>query len=182
MGDRWSFPHQASAATYVWLPLRTEGEKLSIPAYWECWDVSTVEPVVPLHGGISVSREKWIVREPSEWEWEKGSFASPVKGSFLEFSFRGKQAVIVGKTTPEGGYAKVSVTGKDQKVIWSSLIDFYSKETSDGVRCMTPLLTPDEYTLKIEVTGISPVWIDKNQNRFGSTDCKVVIGSLVYFN
>jgi hypothetical protein len=25
MGDRWSFPRQASAATYVWLPLSVDG-------------------------------------------------------------------------------------------------------------------------------------------------------------
>lgn len=27
MGDRWSYPHQASAATYVWLPLQVKGKK-----------------------------------------------------------------------------------------------------------------------------------------------------------
>ena len=27
MGDRWSYPHQASAATYMWMPLQVEGRK-----------------------------------------------------------------------------------------------------------------------------------------------------------
>lgn len=30
MGDRWSFPHQASAATYVWMPMQADKGKLSI--------------------------------------------------------------------------------------------------------------------------------------------------------
>ena len=37
MGDRWSYPHQTSAATYVWLPMQVNAEKLSIPFYWQSW-------------------------------------------------------------------------------------------------------------------------------------------------
>ena len=39
MGDRWSYPHQASAATYVWMPLQVDGTKISIPEYWQAWDI-----------------------------------------------------------------------------------------------------------------------------------------------
>lgn len=42
MGDRWSYPHQASAATYVWMPMQVDEEKLSIPEYWDAWDVNTI--------------------------------------------------------------------------------------------------------------------------------------------
>ena len=43
MGDRWSYPHQASAATYVWLPMQVNAEKLSIPFYWQSWDAEKVK-------------------------------------------------------------------------------------------------------------------------------------------
>lgn len=43
MGDRWSYPHQASAATYVWMPMKVDGEKLSIPSYWRSWNVREVK-------------------------------------------------------------------------------------------------------------------------------------------
>lgn len=54
MGDRWSYPHQASAATYVWLPLTVKGEKISIPEYRQCWDVNKVSPVDPLVDGKEI--------------------------------------------------------------------------------------------------------------------------------
>src|SRR5688500_19213512 len=40
MGDRWSFPKQASAATYVWQPLTISGTSLSMPTYQEAWQVN----------------------------------------------------------------------------------------------------------------------------------------------
>lgn len=47
MGDRWSYPRQASAATYVWMPLQAEGTKLSMPEYWQAWDMRTSAPWMP---------------------------------------------------------------------------------------------------------------------------------------
>lgn len=55
MGDRWSYPHQASAATYVWMPMQVNGTKLSIPEYWQCWDFNTLKPVDILRKGKRVS-------------------------------------------------------------------------------------------------------------------------------
>ena len=69
MGDRWSYPHQASAATYVWMPLQVDGTKISIPEYWQAW-IFLFHPLVKasIHmwmeaktGGRSEQREK-IVR------------------------------------------------------------------------------------------------------------------------
>ena len=45
MGDRWSYPHQASAATYVWMPLQVDGTKISIPEYWQAWDIRKLKVV-----------------------------------------------------------------------------------------------------------------------------------------
>ena len=41
MGDRWAFPKQASAATYVWQPLTMSGTSISIPAYVDAWQINT---------------------------------------------------------------------------------------------------------------------------------------------
>lgn len=45
MGDRWSFPKQRAAATYVWQPLAFTGQEISMPEYHENWsiDVKTGE-------------------------------------------------------------------------------------------------------------------------------------------
>ena len=58
---------------------------------------------------------------------------------------------------------------------------FYSKNPSQGIRFISPELADGEYTLIIEVTGISPVWTDKTKTIFGSTDCYVTINEIVYF-
>jgi hypothetical protein len=41
MGDRWSFPRQNSAATYVWQPLVVSGYSLSMPDFKPSWQVNT---------------------------------------------------------------------------------------------------------------------------------------------
>ena len=58
MGDRWSFPHQASAATYVWMPLQVEGTRITIPEYWQCWDINRVKPVDALRNGKTIPTKK----------------------------------------------------------------------------------------------------------------------------
>ena len=51
MGDRWSYPKQASAATYVWQPIKIKGESLIIPQFHEAWKVDlrtgTVTDLLP---------------------------------------------------------------------------------------------------------------------------------------
>lgn len=40
MGDRWSYPLQASAATYVWQPIMVSSNTISIPIYVDAWQVN----------------------------------------------------------------------------------------------------------------------------------------------
>mgnify|MGYP007085008273 CR=1 FL=1 len=64
MGDRWSYPHQASAATYVWMPLQVDGTKISIPEYWQAWDIRKLKPAdalnkgKKLYGGMEVQSKR----------------------------------------------------------------------------------------------------------------------------
>ncbi|MDR1004377.1 MAG: family 43 glycosylhydrolase, partial [Prevotellaceae bacterium] len=80
MGDRWSFPRQASAATYVWMPMQVKGEKLSIPHYWQCWDTNTLKPVDAWRG----------------WKEVQSHWASQQKDDRFEVSFTGTRAAIKG--------------------------------------------------------------------------------------
>lgn len=174
MGDRWSFPHQASAATYVWLPLQVHGTKLSIPEYWQCWDLNSGKKADALRGGKTVSSKKML--PGAGWGKEAdGCWRSNAKGSVLAVPFKGSRVAVTGESNPHGGYARVSVLDKEGKTLYSSLVDFYSKYPEEAIRVITPRLSKRQYTLKIEVTGISPVWTDKTKARYGSDDCLVTV-------
>ena len=125
MGDRWSYPHQASAATYVWMPMQVNGTKLSIPEYWQCWDFNTLKPVDILRKGKRVSMKN--IKPAVGWTENRGCFVSNAKGSVLAVPFRGTHVAVVGKSDCHSGYARVSVLNAKKDTVYSSLVDFYSK-------------------------------------------------------
>lgn len=161
MGDRWSFPHQASAATYVWLPLQVNGKKLSIPAYWQSWDVKQIKTVEPR--GMEIVQD-WI---------------SDKKGQALKTSFRGSRIAIVGLSNDCGGYAEVRLWNKDGKLLHRSWVDFYSKVPDKGIRFISQQMPCDTYILEVEATGEQSVWYDKRKNRFGSHGYSVNVEKVI---
>lgn len=161
MGDRWSYPHQASAATYVWLPLQVEGKKISIPAYWASWNVDRMEK-----GKIKGSEQK------QNW-------SSNRKGDCLRFKFRGSRIAVVGESNCHGGYAEVRILSEKGKVMHCSLVDFYSKVPDKGCRFLSKKMPLDNYVLEVKVTGEPPVWFDKDGTRFGSDNCYVSVEKTV---
>ncbi len=181
MGDRWSYPHQASAATYVWMPMQVDEEKLSIPEYWDAWDVNTILKVDPMDGTEKIAHTKFKFDNGSEWEKQNSQFASNQKGSRMIVPFKGRKVVITGETNPRGGYARIRILNKKKKEVYNSLVDFYSKTVDQGVRFISPELENDSYTLIIEVTGIIPEWFKKNGDRFGSSDCYVTVENVAVF-
>ena len=166
MGDRWSYPHQASAATYVWMPMQVNGTKLSIPEYWQCWDFNTLKPVDILRKGKRVSMKN--IKPAVGWTENRGCFVSNAKGSVLAVPFRGTHVAVVGKSDCHSGYARVSVLNAKKDTVYSSLVDFYSKYSEKAIRIMTPEMEKGNYTLLVEVTGIKPVWTDKSKTIYGS--------------
>lgn len=179
MGDRWSYPHQASAATYVWMPMQVDGTKLSIPEYWPSWDVDKLKPVNPLRKGKTVDLKKITSSKEADWKVEEGRISSNVKGSTLSIPFTGSCVAVMGETNCHSGYARMNILDKKGEKIYSSLVDFYSKANDHATRFMTPQLAKGEYTLVIEVTGISPTWTDKTKRIYGSDDCFVTITDIV---
>lgn len=152
MGDRWSYPHQASAATYVWLPMRTDGVELSIPEYWASWDVEEINEVF--------SKDKSAIH----------NWSSNVKGDILAIPFHGRRIGIIGESNNMSGYAWVSIRDKEGKVLHRQYVDFYSKAKDYSPRYVSRIYPEDDYVLEVEVSGEHPVWYDKRGNRFGSSD------------
>lgn len=176
MGDRWSYPHQASAATYVWMPMQVDGTKLSIPEYWQCWDINTLRPVDILAGKETVPSKN--IQLSSGWKKQGGLRTTNVKGEVLAMKFKGTCTTIVGESNPHSGYAKVHVLNAKNDTVYSSLVDFYSKYPEKAIRIITPEMPKADYTLLIENTGIKPVWTDKTKAIYGSDDTYVSIGDI----
>jgi hypothetical protein len=164
MGDRWSFPHQASAATYVWLPLQVSGDSLAIPQYWQTWHTRKVEPVNLFANAVK----------------RHMGFCSNQSGKAVTKKFRGTQAALTGRTDSLSGYARVRVTDGRGKEVCATYIDFYSKIPAEGILWISPVLPSGEYKLTVSVTGEKPNWTDKRHHLYGAHDCYVRVDSLLY--
>ncbi len=167
MGDRWSFPHQGSSATYVWLPLTTLGDSLSIPQYWQVWNAATVKPVT-IERALGGKTVKKVV-----------GLNSNVKGMTKTVSFRGTRVALTGRTDSLSGYAWVKVVNAKGKEVYASYIDFYSKVPAKGILCVTPRLPRGNYRLIVSVTGEKPNWTDKRHTDYGARDYYVKADSLI---
>lgn len=163
MGDRWSFPHQASAATCVWMPMEADGKYLSIPRYWPAWDVRRLEPVRLTGESL-----------PQYW-------VSNRAGDCLKVPFRGSRIVVMGRTDCHGGYAEVRIKNRKGEVLHRSWVDFYSKIPDEGVRFVSRKYPKGEYTLEVEVSGTNPVWYNKRRTRYGSDDYFVQVERAVVY-
>ena len=163
MGDRWSYPHQASAATYVWMPIVVDGKRLSIPEYWHSWDIDRIRPVE--NDNNRIKKLNWV---------------SSVKNERLSIPFHGEKITLYGTSDINGGYATVRIIDRNGKALHSSYVDFYSKVPDYGVRFVSPVYAVDDYTLEIEVTGEHSVWFDKKGTRFGSIGYNIAVtGSII---
>lgn len=161
MGDRWSYPHQASSATYVWLPLQVDGTRLSIPDYWAVWNPQTMQPVTELGGKRT-----------------EVSFCSDRQGDKLSFPFEGSRVAVLGRSFHNGGYAVVRILDANGRIVYSNRIDFYSKVADDGLRFVGPHLPRGRYTLEVECAGEHPEWWDKRKNHYGSTEDWVQVNEI----
>lgn len=179
MGDRWSYPHQASAATYVWMPMRVDGTKLSIPEYWQSWDIRTLKPVKPLSGGVEIKNVRYSPK--NNWVKEGNLWKSQKKGSMVSVTFTGRKIAVTGITNCHSGYAQVNIFDKNKRKIYTSLLDFYSKVPDDNIRFMSPEFPTGTYTFEIVNTEDYPVWTDKSKARFGSDNSFVTLKKFYVF-
>ena len=162
MGDRWSYPKQATAATYVWQPLTVSGTTLSIPQFIESWQ-------------IDVKNGQWMSSKISGKPINKQHFNDTLQ----QYIIKGNQVFLYGKSDTNCGYAQISLMDKHNKILFTTTVDFYSKYANDGLKFISPLLNKATYTLKINTLGEHGNWSDKTRTIYGSTGNKVPITKIM---
>lgn len=164
MGDRWSFPRQRSAATYVWLPIKANEGRLSIGEYKESWNPFSGEAVELKKKRLSGPR---VLQFPDEC---------------CRIAFKGCRVAIFGETDDESGYAEITILDKDGDKLLQTSVDFYSKTPAEGLRWLSPPLPKDQYTLEIRASRMKPNWTDKSKTQYGSKGYKVSMTEIALTN
>src|SRR5688500_11031331 len=104
MGDRWAFPKQASAATYVWQPLTISGTSISIPSYVDAWQISTStgEARSVTVGKKTVGNDdKQFITYSGKWQQDSLSvMCSDEKVASFSVRFKGTQIGFYGLARP----------------------------------------------------------------------------------
>lgn len=160
MGDRWSFPRQHQAATYVWLPLKTDGTRLTMPHYWPFWNPQTVSEMTPTLKPIAGA---WTGHQP---------------GDAVSVKFKGGRIAICGETNDRSAYADITITDRKGRTVVSTSVDFYSLVPADGVRYISPDLPRGRYTLTVRVADMKSNWSDKKRSDYGSKGYEVHVSSV----
>ena len=175
MGDRWSFPRQATAATYVWQPLKVDGTSISIPEYLEGWKLNTSKGTISSANLTKNIIENGDKRIAYTGKWQQDSpdnlslNSSAEKNASFSVRFTGKQIGIYGLARPDGGYARITITDSKGRTVLSSNTDMYSKYKVAALKFLSPILRKDTYTLTLSVSGERWYWKDKKGNQSGST-------------
>ena len=173
MGDRWSFPRQGSAATYVWQPITIKGDKMSIPEYCDAWRLGkTIGKQVPVRQ--KSVRDDGLV-ERGDWTMEDGMRRSKEKGAMIVFPFHGRQVGVKALSNATSGYARLSIRNKKGVEVLNTIVDFYSLYEYSSQKFVSPILKADDYKLYIEVLGEHPAWQDKRKSDYGSKGYDVCI-------
>ncbi|QHV94308.1 family 43 glycosylhydrolase [Spirosoma endbachense] len=188
MGDRWSFPRQASSATYVWQPLSVSGTSLSLPTYREAWriDLKTGTTSFAEAGKKVIDNiDKTLIDYQGEWQHTSDTAtisSSNVKGTTFSLKFKGRQVGLRGLLRPNGGYAKVTLTNAQGKKLCSALVDMYCKYPVRSLAFLSPVLTKGQYTLTVTVAGEHGTWSDKRRSNYGSIDNFVSLDKILINN
>ena len=182
MGDRWSFPKQASAATYVWQPFTISGYNISLPEYKEAWKIDQKTGVV----SSAIVKRKAIAATDQQiaysGNWKQDTLAvksSDEKGASFSFKVKGTQVGIYYLARPDGGYAGITVRDGKDKIVFTSSIDMYSKYPAVLLKFLTPILKKDAYTINITVLGEKWWWKEKSGRLSGSTGNFVSLDKII---
>ena len=159
LGDRWSFPHQASAATQVWLPLLVEDGRARLGEYWAAWDPATGEEMALPEVTVG---ERFVSDDPGTRFEAEVDLAS------------GDRLVVLGTSGPASGYAQVELVAAGGAVR-THLVDLYAKSTASGPVYVSPGLPAGTWTVRVTPTGEAPEWFTKDGTRFGSSGATVAV-------
>lgn len=186
MGDRWSFPKQASAATYIWQPLTISGTSLSIPQYWESWKISTstgAASSLAIKGKIIEDTAKGLITYSGPWRHtlsdSLSESSSDAKNAYFSVKFNGTQIGFYSLARSNGGYAHVILRNGKGKTELSSVIDMYCKYPVSTLKFLSPVFAKDNYTLTVSVMGERGNWSDKKRSDYGSSGNFVSLDKIV---
>ena len=171
MGDRWSFPRQYSAATYVWQPLVVSDSSLLMPQFKQSWTMDSRTAKwndLVLDGKVIDNKDKAVIKYLGKWTNAGEQISSDAKGATFTVKFTGTQIGFYGQVGPTGGYAKVSLY-KNGKTILDSQVDMYCKYPETSLRFLSPTLENASYKLVVTVIGEHGIWKNKKGTVFGST-------------
>ncbi|WP_431242029.1 family 43 glycosylhydrolase [Flavobacterium sp. P21] len=171
MGDRWSFPKQASSATYVWQPLVISGKSVSMTVYQETWkiDLETGIASVPKNTNKILKSNNKEIKYSGNWSHTDKESKSDDKDASFSIKFKGQQIGFSSFVGTENGYAKVVLTDEKGKIVTTAIVDLYSKSATETLVYKSPILKNGNYTLKVSTTGERPNWSDKRKSNYGST-------------
>src|SRR5690606_21077458 len=179
MGDRWSFPKQQSAATYVWQPLTIDQGRLSIPAFQESW---TVDVTTGTHRAYSNEQKEIPLMDADtayfHGNWAKdtaGTRSASRKGDRFAFPFTGIGLSLYGLARPDGGYAEISIQDQHGKSVVETVVDMYCQYPAATLKFVSPTLKRGRYTLTVTVMGERGNWSDKRRSDYGSTGYVVAL-------
>lgn len=185
MGDRWSFPKQATAATYVWQPLIVSGYNISLPDFKEAWKVNLKTgkaSVADIKGKKLLAADTRIAFTGN---WITDTLAvksSDEKHASFSFTVKGTQVGIYGLARPDGGYAAISIRDSKGEIVNTATIDFYSKYPAVLLKFLSPVLKKDTYTVTATVLGEKWWWKEKSGRLSGSKGDFVSIDRVVVKN
>lgn len=164
VGDRWSFPRQASSATQVWLPITIKEDTCFIPDYWPVWASETISQV-----SLKGMDESFL-------------FRSNQRGESISYAFEGSQMIVYGTSDRHSGYAEFFIYDDTDELIHSAIIDFYSLVPVSNLKYVSPKLAHGNYALRVKVLGENGVWFKKDGTQLGGDDFFVTLESVKVFN
>jgi Glycosyl hydrolases family 43 len=187
MGDRWSYPMQNSAATYVWQPLQVDGQTLSIPEYTEKWNVNLATGkwnATKIMGKTIEATDTKAIKYSAGWQESVVSdtvkvYSANTKGATFNTIFTGAQITLYGLSKSDGGYAKITIKNSKQEIVLNSVIEMYSKAEDLSPKFVSPILEKGSYSLELEVLGTHGNWTNKKKDIFGSTDNYIRLQKIV---
>lgn len=187
MGDRWAFPRQNSAATYVWQPLTVIKDSIYLPDYKESWKIDTSTGTwtnTNIKGKMIDNTNTKRIKFSDNWTHpstkNKLSYTgSDVAGASFMLDFKGSQIGIYSVALPEGGYARVKIQDNKGKTIVSTLIDMYCKYPESSLKFLSPVMDKGNYKLIVTVVGEHGNWYKKDGTKFGSSGDMVTVEKIV---
>ncbi|KAA8815963.1 glycosyl hydrolase family 43 [Bifidobacterium callitrichos] len=187
MGDRWSFPHQASCASQVWLPLRFESSHESVEIM-DAGPSASIE-TADSSGSVAVDadpRNRPLLPQYAEaWDSTTGEpvplagdpldlrLCSNRRGDTVTVRFAAADGVrfaLFGHRGPDCGVGRIELRDDNGETWHAQLLDTYAQHSYDGPLFISEPLSDGNYTVTVTALGETGLWIEKSGRRLGGTD------------